>query len=228
MKGLNEEPGWRQAWVTWLNLLRLKSKPPTRARIAPSCGSSEMKQPRPRAAARSASLAVALHPDDGALADAPLRRRLRSSARAANCSPGPAMTMRSPLRRPPAPACRRRRAPRRRAGRRCPGGRRARPPRPRRSGSPAARHRLPVRDSRRAGRTRARPGAGRRRRLPGPPCAGGIDAKAARVDLVRVVLASACRTISAANSACTEYSATPGRGARSGAFSASSYCVASM
>ena len=39
MKGLNEEPGWRQACVTWLNLLRLKSKPPTSARIAPSVGS---------------------------------------------------------------------------------------------------------------------------------------------------------------------------------------------
>ena len=38
MKGLNEEPGWRQAWVTWLNLLRLKSKPPTSAWIAPSSG----------------------------------------------------------------------------------------------------------------------------------------------------------------------------------------------
>jgi hypothetical protein len=38
MKGLKLEPGWRQAWVTWLNLLRLKSKPPTSARIAPSTG----------------------------------------------------------------------------------------------------------------------------------------------------------------------------------------------
>ena len=38
MKGLNDEPGWRHAWVTWLNLLRLKSKPPTSARIAPSVG----------------------------------------------------------------------------------------------------------------------------------------------------------------------------------------------
>ena len=34
MKGLNDEPGWRHAWVTWLNLLRAKSKPPTRARTA--------------------------------------------------------------------------------------------------------------------------------------------------------------------------------------------------
>ncbi|MCY1213051.1 hypothetical protein D9M72_248090 [compost metagenome] len=38
MKGLKLEPGWRQACVTWLNLLRLKSKPPTIERISPSCG----------------------------------------------------------------------------------------------------------------------------------------------------------------------------------------------
>src|SRR5678816_2959943 len=43
MKGLNDDPGCRHAWVTWLNLLRLKSKPPTSARTAPSCASSEMK-----------------------------------------------------------------------------------------------------------------------------------------------------------------------------------------
>ena len=36
MNGLKLEPGWRQAWVTRLNLFRLKSKPPTIARIAPS------------------------------------------------------------------------------------------------------------------------------------------------------------------------------------------------
>ena len=38
MKGLKLEPGWRNACVTWLNLLRSKSKPPTSARRAPSLG----------------------------------------------------------------------------------------------------------------------------------------------------------------------------------------------
>jgi hypothetical protein len=38
MKGLKLDPGCRHACVTWLNLLRLKSKPPTSARIAPSIG----------------------------------------------------------------------------------------------------------------------------------------------------------------------------------------------
>ena len=37
MKGLKLEPGWRQACVTRLNLLRSKSNPPTIARTAPSC-----------------------------------------------------------------------------------------------------------------------------------------------------------------------------------------------
>ncbi|MCY1364637.1 hypothetical protein D9M69_514500 [compost metagenome] len=41
MNGLKLEPGWRQACVTWLNLLRLKSKPPTIERISPSCGFSD-------------------------------------------------------------------------------------------------------------------------------------------------------------------------------------------
>jgi hypothetical protein len=41
MNGLNDEPGWRHACVTWLNLLRLKSNPPTSARTAPVSGSSE-------------------------------------------------------------------------------------------------------------------------------------------------------------------------------------------
>ena len=36
--GLNVEPGWRVAWVTWLNLLRENSKPPDSARIAPLFG----------------------------------------------------------------------------------------------------------------------------------------------------------------------------------------------
>ncbi|MNK99218.1 hypothetical protein D3C87_1196050 [compost metagenome] len=43
MNGLKLEPGWRQACVTWLNLLRLKSKPPTIARISPSSGFNETK-----------------------------------------------------------------------------------------------------------------------------------------------------------------------------------------
>src|SRR5574340_315059 len=38
MNGLKLEPGCRQAWVTWLNLLRLKSKPPTSAVMAPFFG----------------------------------------------------------------------------------------------------------------------------------------------------------------------------------------------
>jgi hypothetical protein len=49
MKGLKLEPGCRQAWVTWLNLLLAKSKPPTRARIAPCAGPSTQKRLRPRA-----------------------------------------------------------------------------------------------------------------------------------------------------------------------------------
>ena len=40
MKGLKLEPGCRQAWVTWLNLFALKSKPPARARMEPLAGSS--------------------------------------------------------------------------------------------------------------------------------------------------------------------------------------------
>ena len=41
MNGLKLEPGWRSAWVTWLYWVRLKSKPPTSARTAPSRGSIE-------------------------------------------------------------------------------------------------------------------------------------------------------------------------------------------
>src|SRR6266568_2877273 len=37
--------GERQAWVTWLYWLRLKSKPPTKERTAPSCGLAEIKAP---------------------------------------------------------------------------------------------------------------------------------------------------------------------------------------
>lgn len=35
MNGRKLDPGCRQAWVAWLNLLRPKSNPPTRERIAP-------------------------------------------------------------------------------------------------------------------------------------------------------------------------------------------------
>ncbi len=45
MNGLKLEPGWRHACVTWLNLFLLKSKPPTSARIAPSCGVSDTSAP---------------------------------------------------------------------------------------------------------------------------------------------------------------------------------------
>src|SRR5260363_17499 len=45
MKGLKLEPGCRHAWVTWLNLFLLKSKPLTSARIAPSCGVIEISAP---------------------------------------------------------------------------------------------------------------------------------------------------------------------------------------
>ena len=45
MNGLKLEPGWRHACVTWLNLFWLKSKPPTSARIAPSCGTTETNAP---------------------------------------------------------------------------------------------------------------------------------------------------------------------------------------
>ena len=38
--GLKLDPGWRQAWVTWLNGWRVKSKPPTSARTRPLTGSS--------------------------------------------------------------------------------------------------------------------------------------------------------------------------------------------
>src|SRR5260363_60159 len=78
MKGLKLEPGCRHAWVTWLNLFLLKSKPPTSARIAPSCGVIEISAPsscqlgdRPRA------LRVFPHPDDSARPDADCVRRAR-------------------------------------------------------------------------------------------------------------------------------------------------------
>src|SRR5256885_6849339 len=45
MKGLKAEPGWRQAWVTWLNLFFWKSKPPIRARKAPVWGTRATKAP---------------------------------------------------------------------------------------------------------------------------------------------------------------------------------------
>src|SRR5207248_1715884 len=40
MNGLKLEPGWRHAWVAWLNLLAPKSKPPASASNAPLDGSS--------------------------------------------------------------------------------------------------------------------------------------------------------------------------------------------
>ncbi|MPN49720.1 hypothetical protein SDC9_197342 [bioreactor metagenome] len=45
MKGLKLEPGWRQAWVTWLNLFFSKSKPPISARMAPVCVDMATKAP---------------------------------------------------------------------------------------------------------------------------------------------------------------------------------------
>ena len=41
--GLKLEPGWRQAWVTWLKGWRAKSKPPTNARTRPVRASSATK-----------------------------------------------------------------------------------------------------------------------------------------------------------------------------------------
>jgi hypothetical protein len=45
MKGLKAEPGWRAAWVTRLNLLIEKSKPPARLVMPPSFGSTETMAP---------------------------------------------------------------------------------------------------------------------------------------------------------------------------------------
>jgi hypothetical protein len=45
IKGLNDEPGWRAAWVARLNLLIEKSKPPERLVMAPSLGSTETTAP---------------------------------------------------------------------------------------------------------------------------------------------------------------------------------------
>ena len=75
MKGLKLEPGWRSACVTWLNLLRLKSKPPTSARIAPSRGSIDDERGLDRGQLRDlpAALLVLLHADDRAAADALVR-----------------------------------------------------------------------------------------------------------------------------------------------------------
>ena len=89
MKGLNEEPGWRQACVTWLNLLRLKSKPPIRARTAPSAGSSETK---PASTSGSCAICQPFLSSRCTRMIAPRRMRLRaavlsSRARAANFRP---------------------------------------------------------------------------------------------------------------------------------------------
>ena len=82
MKGLNDDPGWRIAWVTWLNLLRSYSNPPVSARIAPSrgeiarnaasaCGSCEIVQ---------RALVVLRQPYDGAAPDTLRRGRLVGEA----------------------------------------------------------------------------------------------------------------------------------------------------
>jgi hypothetical protein len=78
MKGLKLEPGWRQAWVTWLNLLRLKSKPPTRARMAPSVGSGgdEGGLDLGQLHDLPVALVVLLHADDGAAPQALVGGRL--------------------------------------------------------------------------------------------------------------------------------------------------------
>ncbi len=45
MNGLKFEPGWRSAWITRLNLLFVKSKPPTSAWTAPSRVAIETRAP---------------------------------------------------------------------------------------------------------------------------------------------------------------------------------------
>jgi hypothetical protein len=78
MNGLKLEPGWRHAWVTWLNLLRLKSKPPTSADRAVARIQRDERRLRPRAAGDRPGRPwrPADHPDDRAAADLDLGRRL--------------------------------------------------------------------------------------------------------------------------------------------------------
>ena len=76
MNGLKLEPGWRQACVTRLNLLRLKSKPPTSARIEPSARFAATS-----AACTSGSCAISHSPCR--LGDAHHRAAARCAARAA-------------------------------------------------------------------------------------------------------------------------------------------------
>ena len=100
MKGLKLEPGCRQACVAWLNLLRLKSKPPTRARIAPVLGSVESK------AASTSGICVMrqlFFSSGWTRITAPRRSRLlggalSSSIRAASFMPSPLIVSTSPPR----------------------------------------------------------------------------------------------------------------------------------
>ena len=174
MKGLKLEPGWRQAWVTWLNLLRPKSNPPTRdahravLRVDGNERRFGLGQLQHLPASFSSFLMRIIAP-----------RRIRlfggalsSSMRAANFRPSPLMVDRFPA---PAPgahlarACLQHQRGENVVAVRVVGerllvgllglGRVA-----------AARRSLPGRGSRGAGRSRAARGAPRRRRLPGPPC----------------------------------------------------------
>ena len=43
--GLNDEPGWRRAWVARLYWLRSKENPPTQAKTSPERGSMDTKAP---------------------------------------------------------------------------------------------------------------------------------------------------------------------------------------
>jgi len=82
MNGLKLDPGCRCACVTWLNLLRSKSKPPTRARIAPSAGCIEMNAASTCGTATSpASLVLPRQADHGAAPDAGSAAALSPSER---------------------------------------------------------------------------------------------------------------------------------------------------
>ena len=78
MKGLKAEPGWRCACVTWLNLLRSKSKPPTSDTMAPSFGriDDERRLGLGQLGDRPPALVVLRQTDDRAAADAGRRRGL--------------------------------------------------------------------------------------------------------------------------------------------------------
>ena len=95
MNGLNADPGCRCACVTWLNLLRSKSKPPTSDRIAPSLRPQRDERGlRPAASGRSPSA-----PCRRARRGSPPRvgcagrgRRLVAQSRAANLRPSPVIS----------------------------------------------------------------------------------------------------------------------------------------